>query len=176
MNLAKAKTIEGWMSESELEFLAQAAAKSQLIVEFGCYHGRSTRALADNTKGIVIAVDPWERDYPDNDGNILGIPMDVWDHFKQNLADKIHDGTVIPIHKRSTEFYMASSPDFIFIDGDHRYETVKHDILLGKQLLRNGGILAGHDYGHGYWPGVKTAVDELLPKFEVIDSLWWTNV
>jgi predicted O-methyltransferase YrrM len=35
--------------------------------------------------------------------------------------------------------------DFLFIDGDHRYEGVKKDYELYSQLVRKGGIIAFHD-------------------------------
>jgi hypothetical protein len=44
------------------------------------------------------------------------------------------------------------------IDGDHRYHSVADDIELGRVLVRDGGILAGHDWGRSDWPGVKRAV------------------
>ena len=173
MNITRALNIEGWMFEDELKFLAQQAASAHLTIEFGCYKGRSTRALADNTNGTVFAVDPWNGDYPSNDGGIHGIRTDVFDEFKKNLYDKITDETVIPFKTFSTDFYTSRIPDFIFIDGDHRYETVLKDIKLSQELMKKGGILAGHDYTHGDWPGVKKAVDEIFSKINQIDSIWW---
>lgn len=35
--------------------------------------------------------------------------------------------------------------DFLFIDGDHTYEGVKHDFELFSPLVRPGGIIAFHD-------------------------------
>lgn len=35
--------------------------------------------------------------------------------------------------------------DFLFIDGDHTYEGVKHDFELYSPLVRSGGIIAMHD-------------------------------
>jgi hypothetical protein len=35
--------------------------------------------------------------------------------------------------------------DFLFIDGDHRYEGVKQDFLSYRHLVREGGIIAFHD-------------------------------
>ena len=35
--------------------------------------------------------------------------------------------------------------DFLFIDGDHRYEAVRRDFQLYSPLLRPGGIVAFHD-------------------------------
>ena len=53
--------------------------------------------------------------------------------------------------------------DFLFIDGDHRYEGVKQDFLSYRHLVREGGIIAFHDivpdhktrYGKytGMWAG-----------------------
>jgi predicted O-methyltransferase YrrM len=35
--------------------------------------------------------------------------------------------------------------DFLFIDGDHRYEGVKRDFELYKSMVRPGGLIAFHD-------------------------------
>ncbi len=58
---------------------------------------------------------------------------------------------------------IAGDWDFIFIDADHSYETVKRDIELWRPRVRRGGILAFHDYSDEpecAYPGVKQAVDE----------------
>ena len=58
--------------------------------------------------------------------------------------------------------------DFVFIDAGHTYEEVKEDIALWYPKVRDGGIVAGHDYGgrsdrRGVW-GVKRAVDEMAAE------------
>jgi hypothetical protein len=73
----------------------------------------------------------------------------------------------------SSEFYINKKADLIFLDGDHRYEAVKEDILISMCFLKMpGGILAGHDYGRKDWPGVKKAVDEMFGVVEVVDTIW----
>jgi hypothetical protein len=54
--------------------------------------------------------------------------------------------------------------DFVYIDGDHRYEAVKADLEAWAPRLRPGGLLAGDDYGvEGWWDdGVTRAVDEFV--------------
>jgi len=47
--------------------------------------------------------------------------------------------------------------DIVFIDGDHKYEEVLRDIEAWYPLVRNGGILCGHDYSKDH-PGVSKAV------------------
>jgi len=38
--------------------------------------------------------------------------------------------------------------DFLFIDGDHRYEGVKQDFEMYGSIVKNGGIIAIHDIKH----------------------------
>jgi len=78
-----------------------------------------------------------------------------------------------------------ASLDFCFIDGDHRYEAVKEDIIAWTPKLRKGGILSGHDYDYPHFGGVTLAVDELLTDFNLeLDAdgevptvkVWWIKV
>lgn len=39
-----------------------------------------------------------------------------------------------------------ASLDFVYIDGDHSYDFVMLDIILWGRKVRQGGIVAGHDY------------------------------
>ncbi len=47
--------------------------------------------------------------------------------------------------------------DFVYIDGNHEYESVKKDINNYYPLLKENGLLAGHDFD---WKGVTRAVTE----------------
>jgi hypothetical protein len=50
------------------------------------------------------------------------------------------------------------SLDFVYIDGDHRFDAVMLDILLWEPKVRVGGIVAGHDW-YAFWQsGVVQAV------------------
>lgn len=42
--------------------------------------------------------------------------------------------------------FKPQSIDFVFIDGDHRYEAVYEDIVEWSKIVKKGGIVAGHDY------------------------------
>lgn len=56
--------------------------------------------------------------------------------------------------------------DFIFLDGDHSYETIKWEIEHYYKLIKNGGILCGHDYN--IFEGVTNAVDEMAKELNVL--------
>jgi len=64
--------------------------------------------------------------------------------------------------------------DLVFIDADHRYEAVQDDINAWLPLVKKGGFLTGHDYGHKSFPGVKKAVDEMLGTDIAVrgDKVW----
>ncbi len=178
-NIKAALRIPGWMTFVELMWLAEQARHAKVIIEAGCWQGRSTRALADNTKGIIYAVDPWYKDYPNDDGTInKDFRADVFDKFQKNLRKHLHKKRVLPLHQRFTDtVFPPQSADLIFLDGDHRYKSVKEDILYARPLLKPGGILSGHDFGDD-WPGVREAVFEFFPPKTVghADSIWWVRL
>lgn len=174
VDISKALALGGWMSVQELTWLATMAKQRMHIVEFGSLHGRSTRAIADNNNpmGRIWAVDPWAGDYYDEEGTNIPISTYVMPYFIQNLKDHIDAGHVVPVRMFSYQFSLPYQIDMVFIDGDHRYETVVKDIKKAFELLKPGGLISGHDYGHPSWPGVKQAVDEYVGQTKVEGTIW----
>lgn len=175
-DISKAVKIGGWMNESELEWLANQASRFQYIVEFGSLHGRSTRALCDNLMpyGKVWAVDPWGGEYIYDNGNKVPFSTYVYPYFIRNLADHIKAGRCIPSRGLSYQFRLMHKVDMVFIDGDHRYDTVVKDIKKAYELLRPNGLICGHDYNHDGWPGVKTAVDQYVHNVQTQGFIWYS--
>ena len=50
--------------------------------------------------------------------------------------------------------------DYVFLDGGHKYETVKNDLENLTQVINNNGIILCDDYDLSYAPGVKKAIDK----------------
>jgi hypothetical protein len=171
MILDRANTITGWMSGPELLYLAETAHKSKVIVEAGSFQGRSTRAMADNTNGIVHAVDPW---LPVQLLNGVGVDTMTFTRFCLNLEKHLDSGRVIAHPMKFTDFQIYD-PDFIFIDAMHTYEAVKKDIFHALTLMKKG-IIAGHDYTPVHLD-VMQAVDEIFGnQITVIDTIWSVNL
>jgi SAM-dependent methyltransferase len=181
MSLERALAISGWMTEAELFYLATTASRSQQIAEIGSWQGRSTRALADHTCGIVCAVDTWKGSAEEwHIAELKDKPLNwLFNTFCANMSDL---SNVLPYQMTSLEaaehFLTAGTRfDFIFLDASHDYENVAADIRAWQPLLCPDGIFAGHDYNPPTFPGVVQAVHELVPRFRVLEgtALWTTE-
>jgi predicted O-methyltransferase YrrM len=116
-----------------------------------------------------------------NSGKFKSITcVDVWEdpHGAKRMAyaeesfNKRLGGKVTKIKAAFTERLNLPKFDFIYIDADHNYESVKQDIQLAKKLIKPNGIIAGHDYSHGF-AGLMNAVNEEFKKIvRYRDSSW----
>jgi len=56
--------------------------------------------------------------------------------------------------------------DFLFIDGDHNYESVLEDCRLWIPKVRNGGVVVGHDWAGRWKHNVRRAVKEYFKDID----------
>jgi Methyltransferase domain len=175
--LDKALSIKGFMSEPELQWLAERASESNTIIEIGSYYGRSARALADNTDGKVYCIDPWPGVLLNTYGKVaISSGQYVFEQFKRNLADHIESGKVT-YHRGTVRDFprtFVEKADFVFIDGDHLFEPFRTDLEWAIQLVQSG-IVSGHDYENVDWPAVKQLVDEHFPIIGRKGFIWWAR-
>ena len=52
--------------------------------------------------------------------------------------------------------------DYAFLDGGHKYETVRNDLENLTQIVNNKGTILCDDYNLSYAPGIKKAIDEYV--------------
>lgn len=172
----KALEIPGWMSEKDLDWLGEQAKGKDIIVELGSYQGRSTRALGENVKGCVFAVDDWKglrtideawwtRDTPEDERKSL------YERFILHVYDLIDAGKVVPICANHASVPELPIADMVFIDGSHDYDSVKRDIQTWLPRLRPGGLLCGHDLGQ---VALMEAVNECLGAVKSESDLIWS--
>jgi predicted O-methyltransferase YrrM len=171
MNISRALEIPGWMEEKELIWLANEASRHDKIVEIGCWMGRSTRALADNTSGMVLAVDTWKGSEEHQDQLKDKDPDWLYGQFLVNMTGTTN---VFPVRLSSTEAAATCKEtlrdfDMVFIDASHDYESISADIVAWKPLIKPGGIICGHDRGY---PPIHQAVTELLGQAGGDTDIW----
>jgi predicted O-methyltransferase YrrM len=153
-------SIEGWFDfENIYELvLRRAGSKKAHIVEVGAYKGRSSCYMAERMRatGAQISFDVVDTFCGDAD---VG-RFDLWPEFAANLERAGVLDSVRPCRAASVQAAKAhgdGSLDFVFIDAAHSFEAVTHDLAAWWPKLRQGGLIAGHDYT--YSPGVRAAVD-----------------
>lgn len=71
--------------------------------------------------------------------------------------------------EEASKYFPDNYLDFVYIDADHIYKSVKQDLELWYPKVKKGGIFAGHDYvdrvcKYGIF-GVKRAVNEMVDKY-----------
>jgi len=143
-------------------------------VEVGVKRGQNIAKIVQACPDFLFhAVDPWDpklQYYWWGKG-----AQQVNERFFNKVLQKYpkniikHKGYSLPV---SAEF-ENESVDLIFLDGDHEYDGLKADIEAWLPKLRVGGFLAGHDYGHAKFPGMKKCVDDLFPNAEIYDDMVW---
>lgn len=133
--------------------------------EIGTCYGTYAEKLYQNIPDLkLIAVDNW--DNPETTRRERGSKVPVETQARIKLAP--YD--VIIVKKSSMEAAKEipdESLDFVYIDADHTYESVRDDIREWSKKVRPGGIVSGHDYyefrsGKG---GIIRAVDEYVKKY-----------
>jgi len=127
------------------------------IIEIGSMYGWSLQHFihygADES--TVLAIDLPVRMFVGPTDWRVAIQEDnyknVWPKWAKAKKSKLYlipdasqkDSTV----KQTKEIFNNEQIDFLFIDGDHRYEAIKQDFILYSPLVRKGGIVAFHDIG-----------------------------
>lgn len=156
--------IDGWLSDAESELLyklAKNVSKGQAIVEIGSWKGKSTVWLAKGAeagqKNEVYAIDP----HRGSRAHLSEGEEDTYPVFLANLSKAGVKDIVIPLVMTSAEAARCwhENIGLLWIDGSHEYEDVKHDLLLWKQYLSLGSMVALHDCDK---PGPACVAEEYL--------------
>jgi predicted O-methyltransferase YrrM len=94
----------------------------------------------------LIGVDPWARDQ--------GKRQQAWKTLKEQAWKRMHMTS-----EEAAPQIPDASLDFVYIDGDHRFDFVMLDLILWDRKVKPGGMVAGHDYYRFRNGGVVPAVD-----------------
>lgn len=165
--------------------------RPNVIVEVGSWLGKSTSVFGQYAKehgGIVLAVDWWQ-DNPD-----VGLyAHGVFEMFRQNMKELGIDDVVIPIRLRSqvaSQLINDLAIDMVFIDADHKYESVRQDISAWVMKVKTGGAICGHDFESKEYDeryinqdvhehkhhGVIKAVTEMFDNVRMAERMWIADV
>lgn len=183
--VAAAMKIPGWMSQSELTWLAERAAELPergVWLDIGIMAGRSWTCIARAMpeKALLAALDTsingcyysrdnytgdWATDWP--------VAWSWCDSLRLIERRNFRWLTAQGRAEECAHLFADGSLDVVFIDACHTYEGTKAQMELYRAKLKPGGLLCGHDYCDTFL-GVIQAVDELHPERQLVPggSLW----
>lgn len=134
--------------------------------EIGVSKGNFSRWISDRAPVKIYAVDAWDMykgyvdvktqkdldlDFEDAKARLEPCNVEIIKDYSMNAVKKFED----------------ESLDFVFIDSNHAYESVKEDIMGWSKKVKKGGIISGHDYlpeFGGVVFGTIKAVDEWVKE------------
>ena len=160
--------------------LASKLLPGSILVEIGTGAGRVTAVLADAVAGkgsILHTIDNYsqnEKYESYGNWNLENTKkwmqkLNVGGHVNYIVGDSVEAGKT-----------FKGPVDFIYLDGAHRYKDVCADIAAWLPRVKNGGIIAGHDFDPNCDDGrnvIKAVFDKLM-KFPdkamtVRERVWW---
>ncbi|HEY3182509.1 MAG TPA: class I SAM-dependent methyltransferase [Gaiellaceae bacterium] len=159
---AFAPDVASSLTEAEANLLAELA-RGKVALELGSWFGRSTIALA-STAERVHAIDS-------HGGDSHTGPLSTLSSFLRNLRRYgVRDRVVVHLGDvdEVARVLAPASFDVAFVDGLHTREAVERDAQLLRPLVRDGGVIAFHDYGRY---DVTEVVDALGTPERVVDSI-----
>ena len=120
------------------------------VAEIGSYSGGSTEILALCCEK-VYSIDPYtDNDNPIQEGLTMEDALKNLSEAERIFIEKMSKyPNVIKIRKLSMEAvrdFEDNSLDAVYIDGNHRYDSVVADMAAWWPKVKDGGIVAGHDY------------------------------
>jgi predicted O-methyltransferase YrrM len=157
---------EEWFTYPNLySYIVSKFPSNSHFVEVGTWKGMSAAYMAveiiNSGKDIKFdCVDTWEYISTQTE-----IPESMFDNLYEVFLKNIEPvkDKITPIKALSWDganHYKDNSLDFVFIDAAHDYESVKKDINAWLPKIKNGGVIAGHDYA--WCDDVKKAVNEFF--------------
>ncbi len=138
-----------------LFYLATTSLAEGVICEIGAFKGKSTAWLAEaarRSRRTLVSIDPHVDD--------------TWDTFQRTVR-QFDIESVAEIHKACSH-ELGKDWDrpiaFLWVDGDHRYEGVRQDIIDFTPHVAPGGIVVFDDVNEQDFPGVVQALAETIDR------------
>jgi predicted O-methyltransferase YrrM len=155
-----------------LMLIEEHVKKDFVIAEVGSFSGVSSEAFAQNCKELHC-VDAWEAYWEIQDSTKMKVAEASFDRMAANYENikKVKSTSAAAVENYPNGYF-----DMVYIDAAHDYENAKNDVLLWLPKIKQGGIIAGHDYRYDPNIQVYEVVEEIFSKLYKIerypDSSW----
>lgn len=166
----------GWFNHGPQVLALIEQHRPKVVVELGTWLGASAIAMARSIRrwgGTVTCVDTWAGELNEAGGTQAGRPPLMVLSCARAMVQAGVSASVrlIPAMTVDAAQYWSQPIDFLYIDADHSAAGVLADLHAWTPHVRSGGLIAGDDYDHPRYPGVRAAWD----AFEQGEGLQFTR-
>jgi cephalosporin hydroxylase len=166
------------IAELNLMVAAVCRLKPQQVFEWGTNIGKSARIFYETGKQFGIPLEIHSIDLPDD--------LEHEEHPKSGRGRMVKGYSGVSLYQadglsKSIELYQRRPQDrtLVFIDGDHSYESVRHELAGIVEVMPNAAILLHDTFFQseqsGYNIGPYKAVTEMLAampgKYRVMSTM-----
>lgn len=150
------------------------------IAELGVFKGDFSQQIIDICKPKhLVLIDAWFMfsTIMSGDENGNNIEYHIAETLYEKVVERFESNKSVEIYREFTSVIKTFEDNYfdaVYIDADHSYEAVKRDLENAYDKVKNGGIIAGHDYElnmektQNTFPfGVKQAVDEFCQDYKL---------
>lgn len=133
------------------------------VLEIGCFEGRATKWLLENTEADVTVIDTFKGSVEHDDvGNLR-------QRFEDNIADYKERVTIYEGDSKEILKTLEGTYDLVYIDGSHKASDVLTDFVYSYPLA--SGLVIFDDYEWQYdapeREKPRIAIDAILSIFDV---------
>jgi hypothetical protein len=148
--IAREPDWETFQAKDRIELL-RAMPKGGIVAEVGVFKGNFSRHILEiiDPKRLHL-IDPWvHQDIPlwQQRGNEdhLDFLREVQRRFQPEVYRRrvvIHQGFSLDVLTLFPDHYF----DWVYLDGDHRFETVRAELMICDCKVKSNGLILGHDF------------------------------
>jgi hypothetical protein len=157
--------------------LLDTLPKGAVCAELGVFQGALSREIiARCHPKRFFMIDRFEGqiDSGDENGkNFHTLDMrDVHDDVANEFGFEI--GVSI-VQSDSVAWLATQSPGslgWVYIDTDHSFRTTVRELAAAHYAVKDGGVIAGHDFSTKYFPGVPKAVEGFCEELGLDLEIW----
>jgi predicted O-methyltransferase YrrM len=154
--------------------------KVELVLEIGSFEGLTSNYIVDNLlteNGKLICIDPLTDLYLNDNLSDLDKKRntedfnyfkDQYSRFTHNTKEHLDSGKIHLIRDLSCKVFpelireYTSAFDLIYVDGDHRPESVYIDAINSLKLCKSNGYILFDDYR---WCDTYVGIDKFLNEY-----------
>lgn len=154
---------QGWFHHGDKILALLDKRRPVVCVELGTWLGASAVPVARSVRrwgGTLTCVDTWAGDvYRAGDTQP---PLMLMSCARNVVAAGVSANVRFVAAPTLEAARSWTQPiDYLYVDADHTYDAVLADLLAWLPHVKPGGLIAGDDYGHRLFPGVRTAWDQV---------------